>query len=247
VAESEVLALTRRLVWHKLVLPILLAACVSRVVAAKSRVLDLSMRPKAGRFDPDPRRPTPDEELTRILKPKMEVVEQTGGLGKFPIILAAVPTIFWHQLIIHEGIHGLAATALGRKVYGFHPYPHKHDGHFYFGRLSADTEDFKPGEQILFSLSPAIFDLTTFAGCDAMMSAGIVKANSVGGTAMFMLGMAAPMIDFMVGLFRGSDWEHARRAAGSKAWMLNVTGGIAAGIMLWRIMVHAKTVFKRSL
>jgi hypothetical protein len=174
-------------------------------------------------------------------------VKRYSTAWKLPTMMAAVPTAFWHQLVIHEGTHGLAVAILGRKVHGFHPYPHKHEGKFYFGRLSADTEGFQPEEEILFSMLPAAMNLILFAGSDVVLSSGALEADSIGGTMLFILGMAAPMVDFTVGIFSGSDWDDARRAAGSKAWALNLAGGIAVGVMLLRAATHTRKIIKKNL
>jgi len=228
----------------------LLVICVPCTAYAEMRELDLSMRPKTAgskriKLDLNPPWPAHDRELVRV--PKPEESRKINTHGKFPALLGAAPTAYWHQVVIHEGMHALAAAAMGRDVRGFYPYPHMHDSEFYFGRVSVDKEGLSDGQRILFSLAPAISDAVVFGVCDALLSAETPHAGSTAGAIVFMLGIVAPAVDFMANFWGGSDWEKARKAAGGKAWMLNATGAVTMAVMVWRTLTHARSVFRKSL
>ncbi len=49
--------------------------------------------------------------------------------------LATIPVFWFLQNVYHEGSHAIFGFLVeGRELLGFYPYPHKHDGRFYFAR-----------------------------------------------------------------------------------------------------------------
>lgn len=59
-------------------------------------------------------------------------------------VLAGVPVAYFLQLCFHELSHLLVGLAHeGRKPTGFYPYPHKHNGKFYFARYTSGPGHFQ--------------------------------------------------------------------------------------------------------
>jgi hypothetical protein len=55
-------------------------------------------------------------------------------------VLALVPVAWLVQNMLHEGSHLLWGWVQGLKPLGFWPYPHKHNGKFYFARCRMEPD-----------------------------------------------------------------------------------------------------------
>lgn len=62
-------------------------------------------------------------------------------------VLLAIPVAWFLQLVVHEASHLLVGWVDERlKPVGFYPYPHVHEGKFYFARYTAvPTTDYDSG------------------------------------------------------------------------------------------------------
>lgn len=59
-------------------------------------------------------------------------------------VLLCVPVAWLVQNCLHELSHLLVGLFQGLKPSGYYPYPHKHEGRFYFSRYSFDYSSLKP-------------------------------------------------------------------------------------------------------
>ncbi len=50
-------------------------------------------------------------------------------------VLTLIPVAWFLQLCLHEGSHALIGWANANRLTGFYPYPHKHMGRWFHGRV----------------------------------------------------------------------------------------------------------------
>jgi hypothetical protein len=173
----------------------------------------------------------------------IELPEIKTPRSKFlPFLPVFALAAFQLHIVLHEGSHAVAAKALGYDVKGFYPYPHRSQGKFYFGRIAVD-----PGgkeKSIFYRLAPAGMDILLFSTADALLTTKTVEHSSLAGIIVYSFGIAAPLIDFGVGYFAGSDWRHAREQAGNHKWTIDVVGGIILAVGIYRALTHTKELLK---
>lgn len=156
------------------------------------------------------------------------------------------PVTFPTHTLIHEGGHALGAKIIGHDITAFKPYPHMHDGGFYFGRVETwSPNPATENEQLIFLATPYVIDIVMFAATDAMLSSGAVNIKTFWGTTLYLFGIAAPLFDFAKGYVCSRDWQKIRGMSNGRAAAANILGFAALAVGLYRFVVHTRELFKR--
>lgn len=148
------------------------------------------------------------------------------------ILLALIP-IFLVQNVIHEISHAIPVWIRGGTLTLLKPYPHYHEGKFYFARMSFKREktwdDFELG---WISLAPAVHNIFLF-GFLAPFTLDNPHLNTI-----FLMLWIAQAIDFtnnIKNLLRGSDSDLPRVEG---FWDVSLKGlGIIAAVIMWMAIV----------
>jgi hypothetical protein len=211
--------------------------------SAAAKTLDLSMREKKPLIEHKILLPNEIWVDTKpvVYKKKSKKLSRRGNKT---LIFLFVPLALPLHTLVHEGSHAAMAEMLGYGVTGFYPYPHYYDEKFYFGRVTTSVENPSGTEQLLFSLAPALVDISMFSVSDALLSTKIVDIHSIAGMALYIFGIIAPLIDFSVGYLEGSDWDNARAVSSKTSVTINIVGAAFMAAGIYRALTHTVRLFK---
>lgn len=157
------------------------------------------------------------------------------------------------HMTIHEGSHALVgAINPNYQVSNFKPYPHLIDGGPHFVLGSVDTicidkacED-KSGMGLI-SVVPYITDTVLFTTSDLLLSAKVVKPNSVPGRVLYFAGMVVPWWDFSYNAVWANKISDANSIAQNfqiPLWSVMATGMSVSAVGLWRLWGGYKRAFR---
>jgi hypothetical protein len=96
------------------------------------------------------------------------------------------------HLQAHESAHALAAHCNGYELVDYKPYPHKMDGHYYFGSVSYIMPIGKEMDTIV-AMAPYMWDATLFIATDLLTTYGDFDAKTK--RIMRIAGMLVPIIN----------------------------------------------------
>ena len=68
--------------------------------------------------------------------------EDNDNFWAFSFVPIVIPT----HTVLHESAHALGGKIMGRDIAEFKPYPHMHNGGFYFGRVDVWTGNPPPSQ-----------------------------------------------------------------------------------------------------
>lgn len=125
------------------------------------------------------------------------------------IILLAIPVAFMSWIFAHEGAHAIIALIQKNKVTGFYPYPHKHNGKLYFGRMSTAK-----ASSTALLVAPFVVDVVAFVSLAALL---FVPALPDWAWSLLVVAAACSVVDSFVavlGFVRGNVGDLKR--AGDK-------------------------------
>jgi hypothetical protein len=156
------------------------------------------------------------------------------------------------HMTIHEGSHALAgAINPNYQVSNFKPWPHFIDGgpHFVLGSVNFSCigkacED-KTGMGVI-SVAPYITDTVLFTTADLLLSANVIKPNSVPGRVLYFAGMVVPWWDFSYNAVWANKISDANHIAGNfqiPLWSVMATGMSVSAVGLWRLWGGYKRAF----
>jgi len=114
----------------------------------------------------------------------------------------------WISLIRHEGAHALVVAACGADVTAFRVWPHLHQGHFYFGRVSYSGLDPEDRDAVLAApyLVDAMCIVTWYFMFPETTVANIATAP-LWRWAMHCVLLISPLIDLGYNLVKAIVWK----------------------------------------
>ncbi len=191
-----------------------------------------------------------DKNSKEVPELKVEKKAKDGKVWYF----AALPAYYLSvHMTIHEGSHALVgAVNPNYDVSNFKPWPHLIDGgpHFVLGSVDFSCsgkgcED-KTGLGVI-STAPYITDIALFTTSDLLLSANVVKPNSVSGRVLYFAGMVVPWWDLFsnstIWANKNSDANHIAQDFQIPRWSVMATGIGVSAVGFWRLWVGYKRAF----
>lgn len=126
------------------------------------------------------------------------------------------PVVFFLWCVIHEAAHLLAILPHKPTALQFRPYPHKHQGAWYWARISyrLSTENISKFGAVTIALAPRVTDLIACV----LLIIGAYSWNVF--VLVFLLGGAVDFFTGSLGISDNSDLAVVARVTNSNRWFV---------------------------
>jgi hypothetical protein len=131
---------------------------------------------------------------------------------------------------------------MGGEVFLFKPYPHMYDNKLFFGRV--ETENLSMAKNLFIMSAPYLMDISIFFISDLLLKINVVNPKSYCGLSLYVVGMAAPFIDFGYNFVKGMDFEYFRNANSAMAITSSAIGITALIIGAYQLITRYIDVFR---